>query len=159
MSDPIRINGNVFSWGSISCKIDTEPYYGFTAIEYGDGLEVAYAYGMQRAHKPIAQTAGKYTPEAVKLKGPVHTVDALRKALAAKSSTGTSTANVRFQIVVQFIEADLDAVTVEINGCRLTKNTSSFEETAEGMTEEIEIMPMEIRRNGIVAYDDSEASA
>lgn len=155
MSDQIRVNGNIHSWGSIVVKLDGEKFYGFTAIKYGDSRERAKAYGMGKHHAPRARTRGKYSTEPVGLTGPKSTVQALRDALAAKSQGGTSYGDVEFDVVVQFIETDDTPLTVEIEQCVWTKNTEGHEEGTDPLSDEIELDCMRIRRNGKVLFDES----
>lgn len=155
MADQIRVNGNQLSWGSIILKVNEERYYGFTSISYGDKRERSYAYGMNRSQAPRGISKGKYTPEVVSLSGWKGSVQTLLQALAA-AGNGTSYGDTVFQIVVQYIETDDTPVTVEIEDCRVTGITSSDEEGPDPLKEELEIMPMRIRRNGLVLFDDRE---
>lgn len=93
MSDEIRVNGNVHSWGSIILK-------------YGDARERAKVYGMGRHHAPRGRTRGKYTVEPVTLRGPKGTVQQLRALLAQQAPDGVSYGDVEFQIVVQYTETE-----------------------------------------------------
>jgi len=157
MSDEVRVNGNLHSWGSITVKIAEEAYYGFTAIKYGDSRERVKAYGMGRHHAPRGRSRGKYTVEPVTLTGPKGSVQQLRKALADQGD-GVSYGDVEFQIVVQYIEPDDTPITVDIEDCVWIKNTSSEEEGADPLSEDIELDCMKIRRNGLVLFDESEGS-
>jgi hypothetical protein len=158
MADEVRINGNLQSWGSISVKLDNERYHGFTKLSYGDSRERAKGYGMGRHHAPRGRTSGKYATEPVVLGGPKSTVQALRDALAAKSSSGTSYGDVEFEIVAQFIEPDDTPMTVELSRCVVTKDSSSHEEGPDPLVDELEIDTMLIRRNGKTLFDESEGS-
>lgn len=154
--DPVRINGNQLSWGSIKVKVDGESFFGFTSLSYGDKRERVKAYGMGKHHAPRGRSRGKYTVEPVKLTGPKSTVQALRERLAAKADDGASYGNVEFEIVAQYIEADELPITVEIERCVWMTNTSSEEENPDPLTEDIEIDAMKIRRNGAVLFDETE---
>lgn len=155
MSDVFRINGNALSWGSISLKINSEPYTGFTSIGYADKRERSKLFGMGRSHAARGRTRGKYTTEPVKLKGPKASVQQLRADLAAQAEDGKSYGNVTFPIVLQYIE-DEAQITVEFEDCAWVGATSSDEEGPDALTEEIEIDVMRIRRNGLVLFDESE---
>lgn len=158
MSDAIRVNGNQLSWGSIVLKVDGDRYYGFTEISFGDKLERQYAWGMGKHQAPRGRSRGKYTPEPVKVKGPKSSVDAFLKALADRSPSGDSFGNVECEIVAQFAEANEPVLTVEANRCTVTSVVSSHSEGAEVLVDEIELMPMTIRRNGRVLFDDVDGS-
>jgi hypothetical protein len=158
MSDNIRVNGNQLSWGSIELKIDLERFTGFTSISFADKRERVKAYGMTRHHAPRGRSRGKYTIEPVKLVGWKSSVQALRQGLAARSKDGISYGDVEFQIMVSYVEADELPLTVEIDRCVWGGNSSSDEESADPLKEEIEIDAMLIRRNGLVLFDSSEGA-
>ncbi len=158
MSDQIKVNGNVHSWGSIIFKVAGDRFYGFTSISYADKRERSKTYGMGKHHAPRGRTRGKYTTEPVKVKGPKDTCNALRKKLAELSQSGTSYGDTEFEIVVQYVESDLEPITVELADCTYVGTTTSDEESAEALTEEIEIDTMAIRRNGLALFDDSEGA-
>lgn len=158
MADQIRVNGNQHSWGSIVVKIDGDRYYGFTAIKYSDSRERVKAYGMGKHHAPRGRSKGKYAVEPVGLTGWKSSIQALREALAAKSSDGNSYGDVEFQIVVQYVETGENPITVELDRCVFTKNTSNEEEGPDPLSEEVELDCMKIRRNGKVLFDESEGS-
>lgn len=156
MADPIRVNGNQYSWGSIVLKAADDVWNGFTAITYADKRERVHAYGMGRAHAPRGRSRGKYTIENVKLTGWKGSVQLFRAGLALKSADLKSYGDVEFQIVVQYIEPGEIPITVEIDRCVWVGNSTSEEEAPENLKEEIEIQPMLIRRNGLVLFDGSE---
>jgi hypothetical protein len=157
MADEIRVNGNQHSWGSITVKFDGDRYFGFTAISYSDARERVKAYGMGRAQAPRGRSRGKYTVEAVTLTGWKGSVQQLRQVLA-DAGDGESYGDTLFQIVVQYVEADDTPVTVDLEDCVWSKNTSSEEEGPDPLKEDIEIDCMRIRRNGLVLFDNSEGS-
>lgn len=157
MSDLKRVNGNIVSWGSAVAKVDGERYYGFVEVSYADKRERQYVHGMGKAHAPRGRTRGKYTPEPSKIKGPVASIEALCSALAAKSSTGTSYGDVEFPFVFQWVESE-GTFTVELERCVITGRSGAFAEGPDGMFEEIEVMPMLVRRNGNVLFDESDGT-
>lgn len=151
MSDAIRVNGNQFSWGSISVKVNGEKFYGFTSIGYGDSRERVMAYGMNRSHAPRGRSSGKYATEPVTITGWKDSMAKLRQALA-QAGDGVSYGNTICQIVVQYVEGTNDPVTVELDDCVWTKSTSTDEESADPLKEEAEFSCMRIRRNGLTLY-------
>lgn len=155
MPDQIRVNGNVLSWGSITLKLGEERFTGFTAISYGDGRERVKVYGMGRSHRPRGRTRGKYTTEPVVVTGYKTSLQAFRQALADRAG-GNSYGDVEFQIVVEYTEADETPITVEIEDCTWTKNTSSESESADPLLEDAEFDCILIRRNGLVLFDNAE---
>jgi hypothetical protein len=156
MSDAIRVNGNIFSWGSIILKINNERFYGFNSVTYADKRERTKGYGMGKHHAPRSRSRGKYSADNTKLGGPKSTIQAFRAMLAAQSSDGKSYGDVEFQISVQYIEQDETPITVSIEGCVWAGNSTTDEENAEQLKEEIEVDVMIIRRNTLVLFDNSE---
>lgn len=154
MSDQVRVNGNMLSYGSIKAKVDGDVFHGFSAIKYGDARERGKSYGMGRHQSPRGRGRGKYSTEPVVLTGPKSTMQELRAALAKRSPTGTSYGDVVFQLVVQYFETDDTPITVEIEDCVFTKNTSSEEEGPDPLSEDVELDCMRIRRNGMVLFDE-----
>jgi hypothetical protein len=151
MSDPIRVNSNLLSWGSLILKIDSEPYYGFTGISYADKRERVFGWGMGRHQAPIGRSRGKYTPDPVKLTGWKGAIAIARSALAAKA--GGSYGDYEFQIILQGVEEDDTPVTIEFNRCVWVGNSSSDEESADPLKEEVELSTMWIRRDNLSLYD------
>lgn len=158
MTDPIRVNGNQLSWGSIICKIDQARVTGITSIKYGDSRERVKAYGMGRHQAPRGRSRGKYATEPVVITGWKDTIQELRRELALRSPDGKSYGDVEFQIVVQYVESDETPIIDEIEGCVWSKNSASNEEGADPLKEDVEIDCMKIRRNGLVLFDASEGS-
>jgi len=157
MSDDLRVNGNQVSWGSLTVKVDGARLFGFTAISFADSRERVKAYGMGRAQAPRGRSRGKYATEPVGLTGWKVAIQALRKSLA-DAGDGVSYGDTVFQIVLQYTEGEEAPITVEIEDCVFTKNTTSDEEGADPLKDEIEIDCMRIRRNGLVLFDASEGS-
>lgn len=158
MADQIRVNGNQLSWGSIILKVADERYTGFTAIAYADKRERVKAYGMGRHQAPRGRSRGKYTTDPVKLTGWKSSIQALREALAAQSTDGVSYGDVEFQIIVQYVDEGENPIDVEIVDCVWIGNSSSEEENADPLKEEIEIDCMHIKRNGLTLFDSSQGS-
>ncbi len=152
MANEVRINGNVISWGSVICRINGIPQNWPTSISYSDKRERAVVYGMGRHHAPRGRTLGKYSVENPKLKGPKADVSGFLDYLASLSTDGNSFGDVRFDIVVQYIE-DEQSVTVEIEDCRVVGVTASDEESADALQDEVEIHAMRLRRNGKSMFD------
>ena len=158
MADLKRVNGNQISWGSAVAKVDGDRYHGFTEVSFGDKRERAYTWGMGKHQAPRGRSRGKYTPEPVKIKGPVASIEALCSALAAKSSTGTSYGDTEFQFTVQFSESDELPLTIEIERCVVVSRVASHSEGSEALQEELELSCMKVRRNGNVLFDESDGS-
>jgi len=160
MADQIRVNGNAFSWGSIVLKLDGERFYGFTGITFADKRERVMGYGMGRHHAPRLRSRGKYSCDPVKLTGWKNSVQIFRLALASRSVNQLAYGDVEFQTLVQYVEAQNSnetPMTVEIDRCVWTGNSSTDEESADPEKEEIEFSCFLIRRNGLTLYDSSAA--
>jgi hypothetical protein len=158
MSDEIRVNGNAHSWGSILLKIDGDVFSGFTSIEFGDKRTRTKGYGMGRHQAPSRRSRGKYEVDPVKLEGFKGSLILVRAALAAKGPDGITYGDTEFQIVVQYVEASDQPITVELDGCVYTATTSSDKEGADLLMETVELDCMKIYRNGLTLFDGSAGS-
>lgn len=158
MSDQIRVNGAIASWGHIVLKINGERYYGWDMISYGDKRERVKGYGMGRHHAPRSRTLGKYSTEPLKLRGPHSTCHAVREQLASLSADGRSYGNVECEVVVEYALDNEPALTVEIERCVYVTGTVSNEESAETQKEELEFDTMLIRRNGLTLFDGTQGA-
>lgn len=156
MGDQIRVNGNVYSWGSIVVNVDEERFYGITELTYADKRERTLVHGQGRSQTPRGRTRGKYSAENSKIKMPKDTADAFREYLASRSTSGTSYGDVEFQIVATYSETGLPGSTVEVNGCVYVGTTETDTEGTDAIVEEIEVSVMAIYRNGLALFDDSE---
>lgn len=156
MSDAIRVNGNMYSWGSIVLTIDGEKYYGFTSLSFSEKRERKAVYGMGKAQAPRGMTRGKYSVENTKLSGPLSSVQAVRAALAAKSSNGKSYGDTEFHVTCQFVETDETPVTIEAFRCHWVGSSTDVSEGSDEMTSDIEIQPMWLETNGMTLFDSSE---
>lgn len=157
MSDQIRVNGNVMSWGSITVKVAGQIFYGFDSISYGDKRERVHVYGMGRHHGPRGRTPGKYTLDRGKIGGFTSSFVELRRYLASLSPDGRSFSNTEFLVTVQYVEPGSSELplTVELLRTVLTGNTASHSESADPTKEEVEIDYMQILRNGLSMFDQS----
>jgi hypothetical protein len=156
MSDQIRVNGNQVSWGSITCKVGGDLFTGFTGITFSDKRERVLAYGMGQHHAPRGRSRGKYTPEPVKITGWRSSIAALRAQLALLSLNQLSYGDVEFDVTCQYFElADGPPLIVIAEHCVWTSNNAPDEESPDPLKEEIECLPMFIRRNGMTLFDST----
>lgn len=146
------------SWGSLVLKVNGERFYGFTAVNDGQKRERVLAYGMGRHHAPTAKSAGKYTPDPVKITGWKSSIQAVRKALAALASDGVSYGNVTFQMVLQAVEPGEEPITKEYIDCTIQAESTGHEENPDPLKEDVEILCRYIRTNGLTLFDSSEGS-
>jgi hypothetical protein len=151
VSDEIRFNGIAHSWGSVKLKIAGERFSGISSISYSDKLETAFGYGMGKAHKPRAQSRGKYSAEQVVIKAHTSTAQAIRDMLAERGD-GTSYGTVTVPMVLQYLETDDTPITVEFEDCRLVEDGSSDEEGADVLSVELKWSTFGIVRNGKTLY-------
>lgn len=163
MADQIRVNGNVYSWGSLILKIGGERFSGFNSISYGDKRERVKGYGMGRHQAPRSRSRGKYSTDPVKLAGPPGSANEIRAMLAALSSDGVSYGDVEFEIALQYVEPSVDGggetpMNIQIERCVIVADTATHEEGSDPLKEEIEIDCMLIRRNGLTLFDSSQGS-
>jgi hypothetical protein len=152
MSDKIRVNDNVYSWGSITLKCRGVTYYGFDSVSFGDKRERSFQYGMGKSHAPRGRARGKYSTEPGKLGGSLGTIQQLLQDLAALSDSGKSFGDVEFDVVVDYFEKDELPLTVVLRRCVITATTNSHEEGPDGLKGELELSYFSVERNGVTLY-------
>src|ERR1044072_2579983 len=145
MADSIRVNNNMYSWGSLIFRVAGERYSGFTGITFADKRERVKGYSMARHHAPYGRSSGKYSVDPVKVTGWTASVQALRQAIAALSPDGLSYGDVQFQGLLQYIEPDETEITVEFDRLVWSSNSASVEEAPDPLKEEFELDAMFIR--------------
>jgi hypothetical protein len=156
MSDKKRINGDVYSWGSIILKIEGDEFTGIFGIDYSQKRERSKQYGTGRAQKPRGRSKGKYSAEG-KITVPRGTMADLINFLADKSEDGVSYGDVVFQMTVQYVEADETPMLVELEDCVIAEESVSDEEGNEGLKDEITLDIMGIKKNGKTLYSSAAA--
>jgi hypothetical protein len=155
MPDAIRINGNLYSYGSVRVKIDGEPFTGLTTIDYGDKLVMAKGYGLGVAQGARGRTRGRYETDEVKLTAYRDSAQALIASLSLRSSNGLSYGAVTFQMILQYIELGNVPINVVIDRCRISGVTDSNSEGSEALMTDFSIDCMAILRNGKTLFDSS----
>lgn len=147
--DQPTINGNLYSFASITVKVNGDDLVGFTEITYGDNLEIVKGHGSRTAKKARGRTQGAYQTDPVALKGHKDSIDALRNAF--DDGTGYI-GGTEVEIVVQYEEPSLGVVTDTIERCRWMKNSNSNTEGADPTIDEVELDCLGIRWNGKTLY-------
>jgi hypothetical protein len=148
MADSVRINGNAYSWGSIVLKLDGERFVGVKDISYDDKRERTFAHGMNKSHKPIARSRGKYTPSNCKVTMLKSSAKAFRAALAEKQTDKKSFGDTEFGADVMFDEPDVGVVHDELLDCVIVSNEGSHSDSPDPLYETFEIQPMGILWDG-----------
>lgn len=156
MADKIRVNQNIYSWGSISLKVADEDFHGFTMIKYGQKRTRTKIWGTGKHHAPRGRSRGKYETTDGGLKGPKSTIQALREKLASLSADGVSYGDVEFMVVANYVEADESPITVELFQCVISTEDTSEEENPDPLQEEIGLDYMYVKKNGLTLFDNSD---
>lgn len=157
MSDLLFVNGNLYSWSSTIFTIGTERFTGLTSVSYGQKRARTHGWGMSKAHKPRGRTAGKYTPEPLKIKCYPDTAQDIRTYLRSLSTDGRSYGNVSVDASLQLYEPTLGEIYRLFIGAALESETQSHEESADAVQEEWEFSIMAIMTDGLgTLYDSSQ---
>lgn len=156
MSDQVRINGAMHSWSSTIAKLGGVRYHGLTSVTYGDKLERVKLPGMGRSHAPRGRSAGKYTTDPVKLKGPKSTIEAIRRQYALAAPDQKSIGIPEFDLNLQFIELGDIPMNVRIRGCKIAEDSSGHEESADPLQDELTLDCMWVMRNGKTLFDSTQ---
>lgn len=155
MSDSIRVNGNLLSWGSGGIKIDSVRYFGIKSISFDEAIEQTLIYGMGRHHAPRARTRGKYVPSTLKAVIEVNTVKIMQAALAAQASDGRSFGTVEFETFLEAVEIE-QTYTAEFNRCKWQKTSAAWEEGTDAWYQECEFNFFTVQQNGLTLFDSTE---
>ena len=155
MADSIRVNGQVFSFTSLVLKINSVKWHGFTAINYAQKRTRVKLYGMGRHGAPRGRTGGKYEIDPVTVKLAKSSGQQLRRELAQQAPDQKSYGNVEFEMVLQYIDAGEQSVTVEFQGCVIVGESSTNEEGGDPSIEELTLGVMRIVTNGLTLFDSS----
>lgn len=150
-----RINGNMFSWASVTIRVNATLVSAIKSITYGDSRERSKGYGQGRHFGPIGQTSGKYTTDKVVCEIEKGELQALRQAIADASGSG-SFGDLEFQIVVQYEEPDRGVITDEINGCTWGKNSASTNDGGDPNYESVEFDCLSIKWDGLTLYSEAQ---
>lgn len=154
--DRKRINGNVYSWGSIVAKCNGEEFSGLIGVTYSQKRERSKQYGTGRHQAPRGRTRGKYSAEA-KITVVRGTMSDFINFLASQASDGISYGDVSFQLTIQFVEDDETPMLVECLDCVIASEDSTDDEGNESLKDEVGIDVMRIRKNGKTLYDSRRA--
>lgn len=152
-----RINGRMFSWSSVSIRINGTLISAIKSIAYSDKIEPVKGYGSNRSFRPIGKTQGKYSTDPVTASIEVAELEDLRQALADASGTN-SFGNVEFQIVVQYEEPGRGVYTDVIEGCTWTKTAAKADDGGDAIYLDVEFDCMAIKWNGKYKFEEQNAS-
>lgn len=147
MSDAIRINDAMYSWASIEIHIGGQPYGGVTALNFSQTRERTQGYGTGNHRGARGRTKGKYSAEA-SFTMHADSYEELTSALASLSPDGQSYGDAPFLLVAQYVEPSLRPVTIELENCVITGDSSGESEGTDPSVVEVTLSVMLIRRNG-----------
>ena len=136
--DVFRRNGYEVSWCSAAAKIDNDEFFGFTAVDYEEKLERAFARGMGKDGAPRGMTRGLYSVEGSSVKMYKSSALALLEALARKSRDGKSYGQASFFFSLQYVEDDI-SITEELYGCKIAGRKASVSQSADALVDELPI--------------------
>lgn len=151
-ADDIRINGFTHSWSSTKITIDGDQYVGITKISWDHAIEEGLVHG--QGGKPLGRTRGKYAPGTVSVSMRKSSAMELRRRLASKSRDGKTAGEAVVPIIVQYLEPDDTAITVELRDVRLLKSSTSAEQNADASSEDLEFSCLAVFENGISLFSD-----
>lgn len=154
--DRKRINGNVYSWGSIIVKCNGAEFNGLSGMKFSQKRERVKVYGTGRHQKPRGRTRGKYSAEGglTVYRG---TMADLINFLKNQAPDKTSYGDVVFQVTSQYVEADETPMLVELVDCVVAAEDVTDDEGNEALKDDVGLDVMEVRKNGARLYDNTKA--
>ena len=155
----LTINGKLVSWSNVRLTFGGDLFTGFTSIDFsGEKRERTQLYLATKSHAPIGESDGKYTPPAIKIKGPVHAISQLRDWWASKATDGKSYGDTDPQLgVLQYdLGPGTDELKIEFRYVRWAENGGGAEESPDPNQEEVTLQPRYIVRNGKTLFNSAE---
>lgn len=135
------INGSYYSFADIEANIAGLTFVGFTAISYGDEIDMELVYGAAR--NPIGMTAGNVKPKgSITFLRPAWNtlLSALQSSPAAKTYGGWR--RIPIDLAVSYSSASgLPTVTDIIPGCRLKDLESDSSQGSKPLEIKIALIP------------------
>lgn len=151
VADFPRVNGNQFSWSSITIKVGGEIFYGITAANYTEKRERASAYGQGRAYVPRGVTGGKYSAEG-SIEIYSDSATHLKEFLALQSASN-SYGDKEFDVNIQYVEFGTEeSKMVEMIGCYIVGVDVALSESNEPIKEKFDLYVKYIRSNGLTLF-------
>jgi hypothetical protein len=137
MNFPVNVNGQVYSWGDLTCLIAGVIVTGITGIDYKEeqATEPVYGAGNRQTgyYKGKITNTGSLTLQKEEL-------EALQKA----SVTGRLQDLPEFNVVVSFLTEDGKMANHTLKYCRFKNNGRSMSEGNGGIVQQIDLMIGEI---------------
>jgi hypothetical protein len=157
MADGSKVKyGNAFSRASIRIIFVDEIVEFVGEFSYTHKLDKAFGYGTNRAQGPMKQSAGKYVPGGIKMKGFKGGVQKMRAKVSAMSFSGTSYGDVHLPIHVQAIEANEDPIDLQFDGCCWEEESSTIADNADPLQDELSFTFFGMLTNGLSLNDRSD---
>jgi hypothetical protein len=119
-------------------------------------LETALGYGMNLAQGPIVQSAGKYVPGGLKVKGFKGGVQKMREKVAAMSPSGTSYGAPMFPVLIQYIDANESPIDEEFRNCKWEEESSTVTDSPDCLQDELSFTFWTKKTNGLSLHNDAE---
>lgn len=138
--DKVRINGNLYDFGSTSLRLADEPIYGYVSVSWAQKRERQKGYGAGKDRLPQGRTRGRMAYENLKIKVRRDTASAIKTQLAARAADGQSYGDADDVLaVLQYVEeeSNQEPVLVEFADCAYVGESNVSEE--EGGPDYVEI--------------------
>src|SRR5262245_19893939 len=126
--DPVKVNGNVFEWGSIRVRIFGAEIVGLLEIGYSQKRNRQAVYGTGKHRAPIGKTRGKYVVENGKLVLFKHTAQAMREYLAQRAPDKKSYGDTNFNVIAEYIDYGMQSITEELLDCNVVSESDAHSE-------------------------------
>lgn len=145
------INGNIYSYSSITIAIAGTPYTGVTEISYSDNLEPGELYGT--GPYILGLSRGKYKADA-SFTMAKKDFESVKRALVATGGGGFGEAP--FVITVAYRETfDVDIISDTVEGCRIMKQENSHSSgSADPLVVKVDLSVFRIAWNGLYAVSE-----
>lgn len=146
--DVVYINGNAHSHASIRLFLgdDPSPYTGVKSISYSHKLEPGEFRGTNA--QITRRTVGEYSCDGdIEMR-----IDEAQRLI---DSMGDGWMTVPIFVTVTRVEANMDTITDELYGVRLTESGTSSTEGKDATTRKFKMHPILISENGVFPFPDA----
>lgn len=152
MADTIQINGVVYDYGDITCKVNGVRFYGIKSIKYGDKRERAKATGLTKDRRPLGVTKGKYTADDGAISIYKKSFQDLCDQLAIQSQNLLSYGDAIFPITFIYSDPRLGVIVDALRDCWIAAADGGGEDNADPLAIELGLGCSYILRNGKTLY-------
>jgi len=137
MNFPVNVNGQIYSWGDMTCVIAGVPVAGISAVDYKEDQAMDPVYGA--GNRQVGYSKGKITNS-----GSITLAKEELESLQKASFSGRLQDLPEFNVIVSFLTEDGKMANHTLKYCRFKNNGRSLSEGNGIISQQIDLMIGEI---------------